>query len=72
VSSAPVLRETVQTCDIGVACAGDAPADLADGIEEMHRRLDAGHEHAFGAYRQQFSWEENTERTLTVYRELLS
>jgi len=72
VSSAPVLRETVQICDIGVACAGDAPADLADGIEEMHRRLDAGHEHAFGAYRQQFSWGENTERTLTVYRELLS
>ena len=72
VSSAPVLRETVQTCDIGVACPGDTPAVLAEGIETMHRRLEAGHSHAFDAYCRQFSWEENTAHTLTVYRELLS
>ena len=72
VSSAPVLRETVQACDIGVACAGDAPADLAEGIETMHRRLESGHAHAFETYRERFSWKENTERTLTVYRELSS
>jgi len=71
-SSAPVLRETVQTCDIGVACSGDTSADLAEGIEALHQRLEAGHDHAFDAYRQQFSWEENTERTLAAYRGLLS
>jgi len=72
VSSAPVLHETVQDCDIGVVCAGDSPSDLAEGIETMHQRLEAGHAYAFEAYRRQFNWGENTERTLTVYRELLS
>ena len=72
VSSAPVLRETAETCDIGVVCAGDGPTDLAEGIERMHQRLEAGHTHAFEAYRRRFSWEENTARTLKVYRELLS
>jgi len=72
VSSSPVLHETVQTCDIGVPCSGDAPEALAAGIEAMHQRLDTGHDHAFKAYREQFSWEENASRSLAVYRELLS
>lgn len=72
VSAAPVLRETVQACDIGVACSGDRPERLAGGIERMHRRLEAGHSHAFDVYRDRFSWGENVSRTLTVYRELLS
>jgi glycosyltransferase involved in cell wall biosynthesis len=72
VSSAPVLRETVRTCDIGVACSGDGPESLAEGIEAMQDRLETGHTHAFEAYREQFSWEENVSRTLTVYEKLLS
>ena len=72
VSSAPVLHETVQACDIGVACSGDSPTDLAAGIETMHQRLEDEHSHAFEAYHRRFSWEENASRTLSVYRELLS
>lgn len=72
VSSAPVLRETVQACDIGVACSGDRPEDLAAGIERMHERLDDGHSHAFDEYQERFSWRENVSRTLAVYRQLLS
>ncbi len=69
VSSAPVLQETVQTCDIGVSCSGDTPAALAEGIEAMHRRLETAYPHPFDAYRRQFSWEENVARTLDVYKE---
>lgn len=72
VSSSPVLHETVQACDIGVACSGDGPEALAAGVRTMHERLEAGHTHAFDTYRQRFSWSENASRTLTVYRELLS
>lgn len=72
VSSASVLHETVQACDIGVACSGDGPRSLAAGIETMHQRLKANHAHAFEAYQERFSWEENISRTLTVYQELLS
>lgn len=67
VSSAPVLRETIQACDIGVACPGDEPADLANGIETMHRRLRKASAHSFGEYRRQYSWEENVRRTISVY-----
>lgn len=72
VSSAPVLRETVDTCDIGVACSGDTPAALADGIAALHRRLATGHRHAFETYRERFGWAENASHTLTVYHSLLS
>ena len=72
VSSAPVLRETVEACDIGVACSGDGPDALAAGIQSMHQRLEDGHSHAFKAYRDRFSWKENASRTLSVYRTLLS
>lgn len=71
VSSAPVLRETVQSCDIGVACSGHDPEALATGVESMHERLDAGHPHAFNEYRQRFSWEENVTRTLKAYDDTL-
>jgi glycosyltransferase involved in cell wall biosynthesis len=72
VSSAPVLRETVQACDIGITCSGDDPDALAAGIQAMHQRLEVGHTHAFEEYRDRFSWTENASRTLSVYRTLLS
>jgi len=71
VSAAPVLHETVQDCDIGVACSGDGPEALAGGIETMHRRLDDGHEHVFEDYRRRFSWQENARRTREVYESIL-
>jgi glycosyltransferase involved in cell wall biosynthesis len=70
VSSAPVLQETVQACDIGIACSGDDPEDLASGINAMHERLESGYDHAFEEYRQRFSWEENVQRTVKVYKQL--
>jgi glycosyltransferase involved in cell wall biosynthesis len=71
VSSAPVLRETVEACDIGVVCPGDGPRALATGIESMHERLVANHSHDFDEYRQRFSWEENAVRTLDAYDDIL-
>ncbi|RMH68897.1 MAG: glycosyltransferase [Bacteroidetes bacterium] len=71
VSDAPVLRETVEVCDIGVAAEGDTPEALVHGIERIMERVNGGHTFAFEAYRQQFSWEENARRTLAVYRALL-
>jgi len=70
VGAAPVLRETVQTCDIGVTCSGNDPEDLAEGIEAMHERLESGYDHAFGEYRRCFNWNENVRRTVEVYNEL--
>ena len=72
VSSAPVLRETVQSCDIGVACSGDGPQALASGIDTLHRQLDTGHAYAFNEYKNKFSWKENALHTLGVYEQLLS
>ncbi len=71
VSSAPVLRETVETCDIGVVAPGDTVEALAEGIEAMNARLVAGHAHAFEAYERHYSWERNAEITLSVYRRLV-
>lgn len=70
VGSAPVLQETVQACDIGVACSGDQPEDLTAGIDAMHERLESGHDHAFEEYSRCFSWDENVRRTVDVYKEL--
>lgn len=71
VSSAPVLRETVEVCDIGYACEGDTPAQIAQGIDTICQRIEGGYEHAFADYKRRFSWEENVSRTLNVYQKLL-
>lgn len=68
--SAPVLQETVQACDIGIACSGEKPEDLSAGIDAMHERLEGEHDHAFEDYRRRFSWDENVRRTIDVYEEL--
>jgi len=71
VSSAPVLSETVRKCNIGIACAGVTPAALAEGIDVMCKRIKDGHQHAFDEYRGRYSWEENVNISLDVYRSLL-
>ncbi|WP_456429033.1 glycosyltransferase [Rhodocaloribacter sp.] len=71
VSSSPVLHETVQRCDIGVACAGDSVPALAEGIERIAQQVRRRHAYAFAEYRDTYSWEENARRTLDVYRQLL-
>jgi len=71
VSSSPVLHETVQRCDIGVACAGDSVPALAEGIERIAQQVRRRHAYAFDEYREAYSWEENARRTLAVYRQLL-
>ena len=72
VSSAPVLRETVEACDVGVVCEGDDPPQIAAGIERICRRVMVDHEHAFDTYRQRFGWEENVTRTIETYRRVLT
>ena len=72
VSSSPVLRETVQTCDIGVVCDGDTAEKIVIGIDRISERLKSGHEHEFDRYHRMFSWEENARRTLNVYKDVLT
>ena len=72
VSTAPVLQETTQDCDIGIVSPGDTPAALAEGIERMTRRVRKGHLHAFAQYRDAYSWRENAERTIDVYQSLVA
>ena len=71
VSSSPVLHETVQRCNIGVACAGDSVPALAEGIERITQQVRRKHVFTFEEYRKAYSWEENARRTLAVYRQLL-
>lgn len=71
VSSSPVLRETVATCDIGVVCDGDTAAAIADGIDRMDRRIRDGHQHQFQVYQERYSWQENARLTVDVYKALL-
>jgi len=71
VSQAPVLRETVEACDIGVVCEGSEHHQIASGIEAICRRVETGYGHDFAAYQQAYSWVENAKRTLEVYTTLI-
>ena len=72
VSTAPVLKETVETCDIGVVADGYADEHIAKGIDLLSARVEANYEHAFDIYQKKFGWEENARRTIEVYRQLIS
>lgn len=71
VSTAPVLKETVQTCDIGWSYEGTAPVQIAQGIDAISEQIAGGYDYDFDAYQQQFSWAKNAARTVDVYRLLL-
>lgn len=71
VSGAPVLRETVERCDIGVVAASDAPTDLSAGVSRMVGRVRAGEHFDFQGYRERYSWEENAKRSTAVFRNLV-
>lgn len=71
VSSSPVIKETVEACDIGVVCSGDTAEALAEGIERMAERLRTGHRHLFDEYLDRFSWRENARRTFEAYQSIL-
>jgi glycosyltransferase involved in cell wall biosynthesis len=59
VSSAPVLRETVQKSNIGVVCRGDGPAALAEGIDRLHQRIETGQPYTLaGHHPHDDGWEE--------------
>lgn len=72
VSSAPVLKETVDACDIGAAAHGDSVEAISDGIDTMGRLVRDGHEFDFDSYRETFSWKCNAECALQVYRRLVN
>jgi len=67
VSSAPVLRETVSSCDVGVTCDGDGPESLVTGITSIMTRVERGDAFAFAEYRRRFSWTEAARRAAEVY-----
>ena len=72
VSSAPVLKETVKSCDIGVACDGDSPGAIRRGMSSMQQRVATGYEHAFADYRRRYSWQANAAKTAGVYALLVA
>jgi glycosyltransferase involved in cell wall biosynthesis len=71
VSQAPVLRETVEACDIGIVCEGDEPEQIAESISLLSRRTRDGYTHNFDAYKRRFSWQENARRTINAYKNLV-
>ncbi|HEX7069341.1 MAG TPA: glycosyltransferase family 4 protein [Rhodothermales bacterium] len=71
VSSSPVLKETVATCDIGEICEGDTVAAISAGMDRLHARVARGDTFAFESYRRNYAWAENARRTLAVYQDLI-
>src|SRR5690606_38724475 len=72
VSNAPVLKETIEECDRGVAGQGDSPGDLEAGIRMVMARIRDRFQHDFAGYHQVFSWNENARRTVEIYNNLCS
>jgi glycosyltransferase involved in cell wall biosynthesis len=70
VGAAPVLRETVNTCDIGVTCSGDSPEAIADAIDRICERHRENYSYQFAEYKRRYSWEENVQQTVAAYRGL--
>ena len=71
VAEAPVLRETVEVCDIGVVAPSDSVDGLGEGIGRIMERVNQGDAFAFKSYRKQYSWEENARRSVDVFRTLV-
>lgn len=72
VSSAPVLRETVKSADIGVAYNGDSPEDILRGIQKINEMIEKDYHFEFDSYQDEYSWEKNVSITLQVYNSLLN
>lgn len=71
VSSAPVLRETVESSGIGIACDGETPDAIAKGMDRLCELLAHGYSFPFASYKEQYSWEKNVQQTIKVYRRLV-
>lgn len=71
VTAAPVLRETVQTAEIGIACEKESPSGIAAGIDRLVTLNEQGYAFPFDAYHTRYSWEENARETVATYRKLL-
>jgi len=71
VSEAPVLRETVAQCDIGVVAESNEPEALARGVERLMERVAQEDPFAFEQYRARNSWAENARRSRAVFEELV-
>lgn len=72
VGGAPVLKETVQACDIGVVCKDDSPEALAEGIDKIAGFVTDEYPFALEEYQRQFSWEVNAQRTYQAYQQAVS
>lgn len=71
VSSSPVLKETVERCEIGDICKSASVEDLSDGISRIVSKVRNGHDFAFKEYQSWFSWAENARITIEAYRSIL-
>ena len=69
VGSAPVLKETVTSSEVGVACENDTPQAIAKGIDRIYQALKEGFSYPMDEYRKQFSWDVNAKRTFDAYQQ---
>ena len=70
-SSAPVLKQTIETVDVGTFFEGDAPSDIVQGIEKITQLIAHSHQFEFDRYQRLFSWDKNVSLTLETYKNLL-
>ncbi len=68
VSNAPVLKETVESANIGIASNGDSAEELAESIDEMSAKILNQSTFDFNEYRERFSWRANARKSLKAYQ----
>jgi glycosyltransferase involved in cell wall biosynthesis len=71
VTPSPVLKETVESSGIGVVCSEETPEAIAEGIDRICELVRRDYAFSFGAYKEEYSWEKNAQRTIKVYRQLI-
>jgi glycosyltransferase involved in cell wall biosynthesis len=71
-SDTPTFRETAEQCDIGCLVEPDNMDAIGEGIGRIVERVEARHIHQFDEYLSRFGWEENIDRTVRVYRDLIN
>ena len=72
VGSAPVLKETVTSFDIGVVSTEDNVEAMAKGIDDMAQSIHDGYSYAFDGYQREVSWEVNAQSTFNAYQQVLA
>jgi glycosyltransferase involved in cell wall biosynthesis len=71
-SGAPLIDKTVRIYRIGHACAGDGPAEILAGIEDLERRDGDEFRPGFERFVREMTWEANAKITFEAYESAIS